>query len=92
MGEQLEGQTSLKEKNNLEELLNNAAENAEMQSEEEKEEHLKNVGKRTHESHIGEWTVGSILKAWSQKKIILPLCQRLFVWNKKTADVIIRFN
>jgi len=83
MGEQLEGQTSLKEENNLEELLNNAAENAEMQSEEEKEEHLKNVGKRTHESHIGEWTVGSILKAWSQKKIILPLCQRLFVWNKK---------
>jgi len=94
----MEGQTSFDgtednktkdDNNSIETMLNDAAENAATQSEEENHEHLKAVGKRTHESHIGEWTVASILKAWSQKKIILPLCQRLFVWKKEQQKLLL---
>jgi uncharacterized protein with ParB-like and HNH nuclease domain len=71
------------EQQTVEDLLSQAAENAILQDEEEQKENMVKIGKRWHESHTDRRTVRSFLKKYQEKKIILPLCQRLYVWNEK---------
>lgn len=77
------------ENKDVSKMLEEAAENAAVQSEEEKQEHLKLVGKRSHESHVGEWKVKYILQQYKQKNIVLPLAQRLYVWDKKKREALL---
>jgi hypothetical protein len=74
---QLEGQT------NVEDLLMDAADNAAMQSDEEKEEQKIKLGVRWHESHTDRRSIRSILKMYKNGNIKLPLCQRVYVWKDK---------
>ena len=70
----------------VEKMLQKASEDVAGQSEEEQEENLVKVGKRLHASHTERKTVRSILQMYADKKIVLPLCQRLYVWDKKHRE------
>lgn len=78
-----EQSTIEQEQQTVEEMLSQAAENVILQDEEEQKESMVKIGKRWHESHTDRRTVRSFLKKYQEHKIILPLCQRLYVWNEK---------
>ncbi len=65
------------------EALGKAVDNAGVQDEEEEKDHLVMVDKRLHASHTERKTVHSLLQMYADHKIVLPICQRLYVWNKK---------
>lgn len=65
--------------------LADAIENDRLKDEEEQEVKDCN-GIRYHESHTDRRTVHSILKRFAEHNIVIPDCQRLYIWRQKNRD------
>ena len=94
-GDQMEGQTVLKDVKedktktdvvDIEKALADAAENERLQDEEDKKKITENNGIRYHESHTDRRTVRSLLKRYADHEIVIPNCQRLYVWKQKQRE------
>lgn len=90
---EMEGQESFAEvkesdsqQQDVVEALGKAVDNAGVQDEEEEKDHLVMVSKRLHASHTERKTVRSLLQMYADHKIVLPIVQRLYVWDKKKRD------
>lgn len=70
----------------VEKALTDAAENERLQDEEDKKKIVNDNGVRYHESHTDRRTVRSILKRYADHEIVIPACQRLYVWSQKQRD------